>query len=216
MRNNPNQISISSGGVTNLEDLPTQCPHCHRSITPNPMFGHFNEESGYTEVFMRCPAGECHKSFIAQYYNEQFQGKTSFGTLDKVNFSSTIDTISPAFCKIYNEAFFAEQHGLLEICGVGYRKALEFLIKDYSIKKNEVDSEKIKKARLANCIEDYVDDPRIKTVAKRAVWLGNDETHYVKKWEGKNLNDLKKLIELALHWIEMEELSSSFEEDMPE
>lgn len=70
--------------------------------------------------------------------------------------------------------------------------------------------------QLGNCIKSYVDDSRIKTVAQRAVWLGNDETHYIRKWEGKNLNDLKKLIELTVHWIEMERLTESFKEEMPE
>jgi predicted PilT family ATPase len=93
---------------------------------------------------------------------------------------------------------------------------LEFLIKDYSIEKNPEDSEKIEKVLLAKVIEKYVDDVRIKTVSKRAVWIGNDETHYIRKWEGKNLEDLKKLIDLTIHWIEMETLTSSFAIDMPE
>ncbi len=32
----------------------------------------------------------------------------------------------------------------------------------------------------------------------------------------KNLQDLKKLIELTVHWIEMEKLTESFEAEMPE
>src|SRR5690606_5384417 len=128
----------------------------------------------------------------------------------------SIEEISPSFVQIYNESYSAEQQGLIEICGVGFRKALEFLIKDYSILNNPSEEDKILKMRLANCIKDYVSDERIKKVAKRAVWLGNDETHYVRKWETKNLQDLKKLIELTVHWIEMEKLTESFETDMPE
>ena len=104
----------------------------------------------------------------------------------------------------------------MEICGVGYRKAIEFLIKDYTIGKDPASRITIEKKMLMVCINDYVDDNRIKSVAKRAVWLGNDETHYVKKWAGKNLGDLKKLIDLTVHWIEMEKLSESFEADMPD
>ena len=32
----------------------------------------------------------------------------------------------------------------------------------------------------------------------------------------KNLTDLKKLIDLTLHWVEMEKLTESFEDEMPE
>ena len=105
---------------------------------------------------------------------------------------------------------------MFEICGVGFRKALEFLIKDYAKFKNPEESEQIERKFLGKRIGDYIDDTRIKTVAKRAVWLGNDETHYVRKWEDKDLSDLKKLIELTVHWIEMEFLTESFENDMPE
>ncbi|WBX72977.1 DUF4145 domain-containing protein [Tenacibaculum pacificus] len=118
--------------------------------------------------------------------------------------------------KIYNEAYSAEQQNLKEICGVGYRKALEFLIKDYVILNNKEKEDKILKMGLGNCIKDLVTDDRVKSVSKRAVWLGNDETHYVRRWETKNLEDLKKLISLTVHWIEMEKLTESFETEMPE
>lgn len=118
--------------------------------------------------------------------------------------------------KIYNEAFIAEQGGLLEICGVGYRKALEFLIKDYAIKRHPDKQGEIEKKMLAACIKDYVSDEKIKKVAIRAVWLGNDETHFIRKWEGKSLNDLKGLISLTLHWIEAEILTENIFEDMPD
>ena len=45
-------------------------------------------------------------------------------------FSEHVQEISANFCCIYNEAHEAEQLGLTQICGVGYRRALEFLIKD--------------------------------------------------------------------------------------
>ena len=57
---------------------------------------------------------------------------------------------------------------------------------------------------------------KIQTVAKRALWLGNDETHYLRKWEDKDLTDLRKLIDLTIHWIEMEKLSEEYIEDMPD
>lgn len=95
---------------------------------------------------------------------------------------------------------------LNQICGVGYRKALEFLIKDYLISK-ESDAqtiENIKSKFLNNCIQDNVQNENIKNVAKRAVWLGNDETHYIRVWADKDVNNLKQLIDLTVRWIENE------------
>jgi hypothetical protein len=131
-------------------------------------------------------------------------------------FSQSLQGISPAFIKIFHEAEIAEQENLLEICGVGYRKAIEFLVKDYAIGKDTGKRVEIERKLLGACINDYIDDARIKSVASRATWLGNDETHYVRKWEGKNLDDLKALIRLTVHWLEMEAETKRFELEMPD
>lgn len=47
-----------------------------------------------------------------------------------------------------------------------------------------------------------------------AVWLGNDETHYYRRWEDKDINDLKLLIKLTANWIEIKELTKNYSEDM--
>jgi len=217
------QVS-SKHGAFRLIGLPDSCPYCHSLITPTPLFGNKNNE--FYEVFMECPNTDCKHGFIGYYIFDKkpsteatlikFVNQTSFGTNISKVFSSIINSNYSSFVTIYNQAFTAEQQGLLEICGVGYRKALEFLIKDYCIELNPDKKEVIEKKLLGPIINEFVDEERIKSVAKRAVWLGNDETHYIRKWEGKNLTDLKKLIDLTVHWIEMEKLTKSFEEDMPE
>jgi hypothetical protein len=213
------EINSDSGKKT-IHGIPSDCPFCHKKITPNYLFGHTYLTSLDLTVF--CPNQECSRSFIAYYeYNRQnghydYTHLTSIGNLIGKEFSEVIKSISENFTLIYNQAFTAEQQNLTEICGVGYRKALEYLIKDYLILNKPDEKEKVEKKLLGSCISEYVDDNRIKTVSKRAVWLGNDETHYVRKWEGKNLDDLKKLIDLTIHWIEMEQLTKDFENEMPE
>ena len=129
--------------------------------------------------------------------------------------------ISKNFTSIYAESEIAEETKLTQICGTGYRKAFEFLIKDYLIGKLDSkaqDYEQQKKAItdkfLGVCISQDIKDTKIKEMAKRAVWLGNDETHYTKKWDGKDLLDLKKLIEIVTYFINMEAISTSYLEDM--
>ena len=78
------------------------------------------------------------------------------------------------------------------------------------------EEESIKKELLMQVITKYIDDSKIKDVAKRAVWLGNDETHYIRKWEDKDLSFLTKLIDLTIHWIEAEELTKTMIEEMPD
>lgn len=223
--NNKNH-NMSIGIQTNKEpaiivDLPNECPFCHSSISPNIHFG-FISESYKMDVFFSCPKNTCLKTFIGEYEEThnincfEFQNRVTKGSIVEKDFNQSIMKLSLEFVTIYNQAFYAEQEGLFEICGVGYRKALEYLIKDYAKFKYPNEAEQIEQKLLAKCIKDYIDDKRIESVSKRAVWLGNDETHYVRRWENKDLSDLKKLIDLTLHWIEMEFLTVDFENEMPE
>ncbi|CAD6491876.1 MAG: hypothetical protein DIAAKJNI_00172 [Candidatus Argoarchaeum ethanivorans] len=102
----------------------------------------------------------------------------------------------------------------MEICGVGYRKALEFLIKDYLISIKPDEEENIKNRFLGRCIKEDIESTKLKQIAEKATWLGNDETHYIKKWKDKDLEDLKKLINITVHYIVMELQTKTYLSDM--
>lgn len=208
-----------------VDKLPDDCPICHRGIKAQHMTGWVN--NGKLQVVFRCPKEICQKIFIA-YYEQKSSSATGPAdnvyylkrvepyTPEKRNFSKVIEDISKEFCDFYNEALEAESRNLKNICGAGYRKAIEFLIKDYLIKVKKKNSDEIKKTPLGKCIEDYIEDDNTKKCAKRAVWIGNDETHYIKKWEEKDLSDLKDLIDVTLFWIESEYKTERYAIEMPE
>jgi hypothetical protein len=201
----------------NVNEIPNECPYCHKLMHPEDLF--HNPQPHISQFVFKCTNTKCQRIFIANYYTNPTYysfANCNIGFYKRSSFDPIIEAISPSFVKIYNESFIAEQNNLFEICGVGYRKAIEFLIKDYLISKYPEKEEIIKDNFLLKCIKDHIDDVKIKDVAERAVWLGNDETHYVRKWEKKNLKDLKNLIILTLHWMEMVELHNSMIEDMPE
>jgi len=213
----------------NVDVLPTRCPFCDRKIHPDfrcaitKYFG-----NGFTEPYaeileavFQCPADDCQHLFIVMYdkvsghpEHEYFFASILPKNQSKKTFDQYIEDLSPSFCSIWNQAYQAEQSGLKDICGPGYRKALEYLIKDYLISQNPNKREYYQSKLLGNCIRDDIKDPRIKACAERAAWLGNDEVHYDKKWKGKEVKDLKTLIELSLHWILMEHLTGTYETDM--
>ena len=64
---------------------------------------------------------------------------------------------------------------------------------------------------LGTCINNRVDNARLKTVASRAVWLGNDYAHYTRKYEDFDIANLKHFIDACLHWIQMELLTDQAE-----
>jgi hypothetical protein len=205
-------------GALSINTVPKECPFCHKGISAQPIYGQKGNNILY--VWFQCPTDSCMETFTGYYKLSGsyyvFQERVSLGNLTTNAFNKSVSGLSEGFVNIYTQAFAAEQQSLTEICGVGYRKALEFLIKDYLIIQHPEKKEIIEKKLLGPCISEFVNDERIKKVAKRAVWLGNDETHYIRKWEGKDLNDLKILIDLTVHWIEMEVLTNQFEEDMPD
>lgn len=210
----------STHGV-NFDRLPDECPHCHKKITPNYGQAFLNSKNYSTplQIIFRCPNHDCYNVFIGYYdglspnYYFKFTEPLKFVPKE---FSQIINQISSDFISIYNQAYAAEQKGLDVICGVGYRKALEFLIKDYLISQKPDEAEEIKKIFLGKIINDRVGHRQLKEVAKRAVWLGNDEVHYERKWQDKDLTDLKDLIELTIRWIETDKLTEKLLQDMPE
>ena len=211
-------------------DLPGKCPFCHHTITPvlshKRSFYDSDENKHVIELTLTCPNSNCNRShliFTRQVATPSNAGGTFFdfieiarGRPSPLNFDQIIHEISPAFVEIYTEAHQAEENGLTNICGVGYRKALEFLIKDFLISQKIAEEQAIKEMFLGKCIKDLVDNDKLKSAAKRAAWLGNDETHYERRWIDKDLTDLKRLIKLTIFWIEMEKLSQEIEVDMPD
>lgn len=208
--------------------IPDTCPLCHHGIDPRLIGTNAIEREGHRgnilQIIFRCPRQDCQQAFIATYW----QGQDFRGILEN-NFSlrntspyrgkepvipEEVKKLSANFVEIYSQAHTAEHYGLNQIAGVGYRKSLEFLVKDYCIFKNPDKEQEIKAKFLGACINEFVDDTNIKECAKRAAWLGNDESHYVRKWEDKEIKDLKILLELTMAWIRNHVLTAQYLADM--
>lgn len=213
-------IRVEDSEIEIDEDI---CPICNSKISPIKFVQFKEDEIMY--VFSKCPSKKCGKFFISEYVNTDILSSGGYNvyTLNKsypknyitTEFDEIINNISPNFIEIYNQAEKAEQGELTEICGVGYRKALEFLVKDYCIKNNPNLEEEIKAKLLGKVINQYIENENIKECVRRAVWIGNDETHYVRKWEDKEIKDLKRLIDLTINWILTEEKTKEYLNDMP-
>jgi hypothetical protein len=190
-----------------IDRRPSICPICNSHIDPG--LGEFySNEKNMVAVFM-CPQENCRKYFISNYLVGQGLGfiiymyDSSFPVvIQKPNIHDHIKNLSPRFCSIYYQTEQARVHGLDEIYGIGLRKSLEFLIKDFAINEKPDDLKKIEGMHLSDCITNYISDDNIASCANMATWLGNDETHYLRKWQEHDVSDLRYLIELTLRWIE--------------
>jgi hypothetical protein len=206
--------------AADIDKWPDTCPACHYGINALVQNLAYVNGNSRLEIVFLCPRLRCRSLFIGRYFQRVhtrthfFEESVPYKPIG-FEWAESILSISPSFCAIADEAQNAEHQGWKRIAGPGYRKALEFLIKDYLCKKRPADIEKIKSTQLGGCIDKYVDNENVKQMAKRAAWLGNDETHYTRKWEDKDLEDLKKVMELTVHWIVMEELTHSVLTAMP-
>lgn len=218
-------IDKRAGGSISVSGVPNECPYCNTMISSTSMHYHIpDHRKNDCYVFVRCTNFHCEKPFIALYNLTDMSGKKIWLYSDKIffptynknkHFSDIILEISPSFIDIYHQSEVAEHFGLSQICGIGYRKAIEFLVKDYAAFKYPDQRTEIEKKPLKPCIDQYITSPNAKIVVERAVWIGNDETHYTKKWIEKDINDLKLLIELTIKWVELERLTEQAHLDMP-
>ncbi|MEW7910277.1 MULTISPECIES: hypothetical protein [Pseudomonas] len=214
------KMLINGGNaIINVSVFPDFCPICNVGINPQFVSGSYCSTQQEVDALFVCPKVTCKKMFIATYRHEAMKGVYHLKTLmprtpKAVEIIPEVKDISPRFAEIFIQATQAEEYGLDEVAGVGYRKSLEYLIKDYCVAQHPDKEDDVKKRPVAQVIEGFVTNENIKQCAKRAIWLGNDETHYVRKWVDKDIKDLKLLIQITVSWIQQEVITKKLLEDM--
>ena len=198
--------------ITVTLELPRKCPHCETAFKELPINGYSFENSEVPTIVMIYFCPHCEHFFVCDYITPRrglhqgdliFHAKTYPVPNTITHFSDNIVSLSPSFVEIYNQAETAENNGLTEICGLGYRKALEFLVKDFAIHNNADDEERIKAMSLSQCITNYCNNEYISPLAKRSARLGNDEAHYIRKHEDYDVSDMKRFITALISFIDM-------------
>jgi hypothetical protein len=225
------KATLPNGSVKEVraDSTPDCCPVCHHTgqmAQQGSAFIRFEGGWSHEEVLQltfRCQRHKCGALFLAEF--DYWRRNTSSGyELHRVfplypkkpDVPEEVGKISPAFVALYKQALSANHHGLEDLFGMGLRKSLEFLIKDYCIQAHPDKEAIIKKQFLGAVIKEFVSDQNIKTCAERASWLGNDETHYEKRWDTHDVNDLHTLLRLTMNWIQSEALTKKYLKEMQE
>lgn len=216
------QISYNDGNTSHSKhvEIPDECPTCGRLVI-FPFNGASRSKiTNELETIHHCPNQACGSYMICYHTFVDATWKLKKIEPPRLTTSSIPDfvsEISASFISIFREAVEAKERGLSQIAGPGYRKAFEFLIKDYAKSKAKPEEfEDIEKLQATPVVNKYISDVRVQAVARRALWVGNDETHYLRKWEDRDINDLVTLIKLTIEWIDIERQSASYIEEMPE
>lgn len=197
---------------------PHTCPHCGRSEAPEVMLDEpitFTNHAEYSDAKMielyRCTYADCLKYFIEVYQVESSDTNGYYFQTIKYDYSGKhtdisipvgLDKISPQFVEVYRQATVAEDAGLDQLAGMGYRKALEFLIKDFAIHEEPDKQAEIKAQFLGKVISDRLNEfKKLQSLATAANWIGTDQTHYEQRYTDKDINDMKRYILSASNLI---------------
>lgn len=211
-------FAVTEGQQTyHVAELPTYCPRCGEDAVPKVLgqctLEHYEEDPGwfYLNVPVKCP--NCRNVFVAEYCSDIEPSRYESYTLSLIStsprasrstgVSDTLKTISKQFAIIYDQSKAAQDQGLNEIAGAGFRRALEFLVKDYLIHKSPGNREKYLGTPLRSCIKDHIQHETIRSLADRAASLGNDFVHY-EAYEQRDVRELSDLIELTRRWVELQ------------
>ena len=196
------KFELCTGNSETSFDYPETCPICKTSIFPSIIYNAEKKsfDSFLMIVIFSCP--KCQDIFAGNYvltdaymgYDSELKSLSPTAYAPK-EFEQAINDISPKFVKIYNQASHAESLELDKICGMGYRKSLEFLVKDFACIEKPEDKDKIQTMPLLQCINAYIENEHLKSLAIAAVWLGNDETHYSRKHIDYDIASLKNFIQ---------------------
>lgn len=138
-----------------------KCPCCGIATSPTFLEGFAVPHTDlphtiYTYTALYCTS--CHSIYTARYISNRGISDLRLDSVfpknaKEISFSDNINELSPTFVSLYNQASVAESNiEIYGLAGIGYRKALEYLIKDYLIKIKHQDKDAIIKMDLGNCV----------------------------------------------------------------
>ena len=198
-------------------EIPNSCPYCHVANSPTKLWGQESrdiDDINITFASWTCGNIKCRRVFITQHRLDEDEKEWKLsGFLNgfpkgpdwptpilelKCGISSNLNEKPDSkFIKTYLQSLVAENKGLDELSGMGYRKSIEYLVKDWAISIYPEKKDEIFHNWLAYVIENFFQGD-LKEILQRATWLGNDQSHYNQVFQDYNINDLKELIALIM------------------
>ena len=186
---------------------PLLCPHCgayqdgviaERKLWPK------DKDIYYGTICYRCT--HCSRLYLVTIEIYPSKKTTEFGAFyPPVSLSYENEVLAssfPRFIDAFNQALRAEARGDIELSAIGYRQALECLVKDYAIDVLKENREEVVKKSLCNAISDYLGEKELIVTADVVRILGNDYAHYERKYPEYDFALLKRYMEIFIKIIE--------------
>lgn len=125
----------SSSTQYHLIEIPTLCPQCGVGFGPtNEIQKNFIDRDNLFFFFThKCNVCFKYSLTLQQKNDDQTDLLVLYPKEQERYFDPLINDLSPRFVSMYNSAFQTERSDSPELAGIGYRAAMELLIKDYAL-----------------------------------------------------------------------------------
>ena len=190
-------------------DVPLYCPYCGKAVE--------FKETGSTDIFfknnhyfyLKILYSKCCEKYSSALYLLKRQNQSS----DEISlisfypnsrgkyFSKYIQDLSPDCIRLYNDSSFAFDNNMNDLAGMGYRKSLEYLVKDYAITELKKPEQEVSKKKLYNAIEEYLPNNMLINAADVVRILGNDKTHFQEKFQEYDVQVIKEYLDILIDQI---------------
>lgn len=210
----------SNSDVLNIElSFQDICPLCGYGFDMASSSHHFHDyfsmdQLPFKVISLHC-CSHCHKLFVTEHeiwpqsndrYFDRMQ-QTYPMEIEGLGLSpipKSIQELSPRFIDIYMQVTMAKFHRLSEIYGMGMRKALECLIKDYALYKYPSLEDEIARKPLARCVTDFIDNDKIQKLSTTCRIIGNNETHWRNQNTQEDIEIMERMLQNIMQYIQLE------------
>lgn len=186
---------------------PTTCPHCGYGTDATFSYKTIYNFNGHILLVGVCRCTACQKQFlfVCEYIKES--PAENVCVYPSISFkpyeNKLLASFSEHFIDMYNQALASEFSGNIELAAIGYRSALEILIKDYAINELHEDAQKVSSKKLFDAVKDYLKQDELINTADVVRILGNDYTHYTRKYPQHDFDILKTYMEILIKQVEV-------------
>lgn len=203
----PGSDFSNSDSYKNIKyEKPSVCPHCGFGTdavrTATATWNYFNKSA---LLLQTCKCTSCDKLFFFASCKEEGASTAKLICIlpntEPVYKDEILEKISPRFVDIYNQALRAENRKDIELAATGYRSAMEILIKDYAINELKEPKEQVTSHNLNNAIGKYLKQEELVNSADVIRILGNDFTHYDRKYPEHDFDMLKNYMDIFITLI---------------
>lgn len=199
-----NTIASNFSGKYNK---PATCPFCGYGTDAPVVKKETYSFNGHYIIAATCQCTSCGKFFFfaSEYHKDSLYQPITIPSISFIPYENeNLAAISERFIDMYNQALQSEFVGNIELASIGYRSALEFLVKDFAINELGKPREEVIKKKLHNAIGEYLNQNDLVSTADVVRILGNDYTHYERKYPQHDFDLLKGYMDIFLKQIEVQ------------